>query len=219
MSLKPTPVSEKTAQYLNDLFSSEDDFLRNLRQEAAETGMPSISIGGVQGAFLQVMLRAMRARFVLEIGSLAGYSAITMARALPKRGKVVCMEYNPDYAAFIRRKADEAGLGDKIEIYVGDAKETLVNYIPQFGFDFVFIDADKPSYSEYLDLVYPLTRQGGIIAGDNALAWGFVAEDNPEFEPRNVKAIKDFNLALRNHQGLSACFVPIGDGMAMGVKL
>lgn len=219
MSLTPTQVTDDIAEYLATKFNSEDAFLQQLQHDAAAAGIPPISIGGIQGAFLQVLLKAMGAKYVLEIGSLAGYSALTMARVLPEGGKVVCMEYNPEFAAFIRRKADESGLGDKIEIHTGDAKETLRHYSPDFEFDFVFIDADKPGYAEYLSLTYPLVRKGGIIAGDNALAWGYVAEQEPSYEPENVRGIQNFNQALSQHTGLLACLVPTGDGMAMGVKL
>lgn len=219
MSLTPTQVTDKTADYIGSLFSSETDFLRKLQVDAAAEGIPPISIGGIQGAFLQVLLKAINARYVLEIGSLAGYSALTMAQVLPDDGKVVCMEFQPEFAAFIRKKADESGLGHNIEIIAGDAKESLRNYAPDFQFDFVFIDADKPGYGEYLGLTYPLVRQGGIIAGDNALAWGYIAEEHLDFEPENVRGIQRFNRALAQHPGLLSCLIPTGDGMAMGVKL
>lgn len=208
MSLTPTQVTDTIAEYLAEKFNSEDAFLEQLQHDAAAEGIPPISIGGIQGAFLQVLLRAMNAKYVLEIGSLAGYSALTMAKVLPEGGKVVCMEFNPDFAAFIRRKADEAGLGGKIEVHTGDAKETLRGYAPDFEFDFVFIDADKPGYTEYLSLTYPLVRKGGIIAGDNALAWGYVADEEPSFEPETVWGIQNFNQALSQHPGILACLVP-----------
>ncbi len=219
MSQQITPISEETEKYLIENFSSEDNFLQQILLESAAAGMPQISIGGIQGAFLQFLLKAIDAQHVLEIGSLAGYSAITMARALPPHGKVVCMEYNPDFAHFIAKKADEAGISSKIEVYAGDAKHILADYKPEFSFDFVFIDADKQGYEQYLQLVYPMVRKGGIIAGDNALAWGQIGEENPKVEANNVRALQAFNHALRTHPGLSSCLVPIGDGMAMGVKL
>lgn len=219
MAMTHTPVTTVINEYLNNGFSAEDDFLTQLKTDAANDGFPDIAIGGVQSAFLQVMLRSMNAKYVMEIGSLYGYSAIVMARALPDDGKVICFELQEKYCDYIRKKAEEAGVGHKIEVFSGNAKRVLKEYAPDFQFDFVFIDADKPSYSAYLELTYPLVRQGGIIAGDNCLAWGYVADTEFTFEPINVAAIQKFNQAIIDHPGLQHCFVPIGDGMAMGLKI
>lgn len=218
MAVKATYLNHELAQYINDNFSAEDAFLTALNRDAAANSIPDICIGGAQGAFLQLFLKAMNARFVLEIGSLAGYSAITMARALPEDGKVICLELNADFCAFIRRKAEAAGLQDKIIVYEGNAAAFLEAYHPDFSFDFIFIDADKPQYLKYLELSLPLLRKGGVIAGDNALAWGYVADTEPTYEPHNVLGIQQFNKAIANHPDLQSCFLPVGDGMVMGLK-
>lgn len=218
MAVKATYLTAELAQYIEENFSSEDAFLTQLNRDAAANSIPDICIGGAQGAFLQLFLKAMNARYVLEIGSLAGYSAITMARGLPDGGKVICLELNPAFCEFIRTKAQEAGLSDKITVYEGNAAEFLLKYTPDFMFDFVFIDADKPQYLKYLELSMPLLRAGGVIAGDNALAWGYVADSEPEFEPHNVKGIQQFNRAIADHPALTSCFLPVGDGMVMGLK-
>ena len=218
MAVKATYLTSKLANYIEDNFSSEDAFLTKLNTDAAANSIPDICIGGAQGAFLQLFLRSMNARYVLEIGSLAGYSAITMARALPEGGKVVCLELNPAFCDFIRQKAFEAGLQDKIEVHQGNAASFLATYNPPFTFDFIFIDADKPQYLQYLELSLPLLRSGGVIAGDNALAWGYVADESPDYEPHNVQGIQQFNRAIATHPELSSCFLPVGDGMVMGLK-
>ncbi len=218
MAVKATYLNHELAQYIEDNFSAEDAFLTALNRDAAANSIPDICIGGAQGAFLQLFLKAMSARYVLEIGSLAGYSAITMARALPEDGKVICLELNADFCAFIRRKAEEAGLQDKIIVYEGNAAAFLEEYHPDFSFDFIFIDADKPQYLKYLELSLPLLRKGGVIAGDNALAWGYVADTEPTYEPHNVLGIQQFNKAIANHPELQSCFLPVGDGMVMGLK-
>lgn len=215
--MKGTPLTEKIYDYLLENFSAEDDFLRSLNSEAQQLGMPPIQVAPEQLAFMQVMLRSMGAKNVLEIGSLAGYSSIGMARALPEGGKVVAFELNPAYADFIRRKAEEAGVADKIEIHVGDAKRILPDYKPEHPFDFVFIDADKSGYVTYLNLTVPLVRIGGLIVGDNALAWGQIADEDAQ--GNDVRGMQSFNKAISSHPQLQACLVPIGDGMAMGVKL
>lgn len=215
--MKGTPLTEKIYDYLLENFSAEDDFLRSLNSEAQQLGMPPIQVAPEQLAFMQVLLRSMGAKNVLEIGSLAGYSSIGMARALPEGGKVVAFELNPAYADFIRRKAEEAGVADKIEIHVGDAKRILPDYKPEQPFDFVFIDADKSGYVTYLNLTVPLVRTGGLIVGDNALAWGQIAD--ADAQGNDVRGMQSFNKAISSHPQLQACLVPIGDGMAMGVKL
>lgn len=214
-----TVISESVANYITRNFSSEDDFLRDLCSQAVERGMPDIAIAPEQTSFLQVMLKAMNARRVLEIGSLAGYSAIAMARALPGDGELIALELNPDYADFIRSKASEAGLSSVITVHSGKAKEFLEGFSPVEKLDFVFIDADKPNYSEYLRLVYPHVRKGGIICGDNCMAWGNIADDLTDFEPRNVHALQAFNRAVIDHPGLQHTFVPLGDGMTLGLKI
>jgi predicted O-methyltransferase YrrM len=219
MAQVPTLMNEKIAEYASKLFSAEDDFLKELLQEAQKAGIPPISIGGQQAAFLQTFLRAMQARSILEIGSLAGYSAIVMARVLPPDGHIYCLEINAEYAEFIRKQAQKASLQDKITVLQGPATQTLQALTLPNPLDFVFIDADKPSYKEYLELITPMLRPGGVIAGDNALAWGWVADQNPDFEPENVKGIQEFNAALAGHPAyMPACLVPIGDGMAMAVR-
>lgn len=218
MPVKATFLNEKLAHYIEENFSAEDDFLNNLCKEAAENDIPDICIGGAQGAFLQLFLRSMNAKYVLEIGSLAGYSAITMARALPDDGKVVCLELNPKFCDFIRRKAKEAGLDHKIEVHQGNAVTFLESFKPDFSFDFIFVDADKPNYSKYLELALPMLRSGGVIAGDNALAWGYVADKDSEYEPMNVSGIQNFNKTVAEHPELVSCMIPVGDGMVMGLK-
>lgn len=215
--MKGTPLTEDSYQYICDLFPAEDEFLRELNAEAETAGIPAIQISPEQLAFLQVFLRAMNARFVLEIGSLAGYSAIGMARALPEDAKVVCIEIEKRSVDFIHKKAEEAGLSHKIHLVNGNALDVLKDLEPGFLFDFVFIDADKPNYAAYLELSLPLTRKGGVIAGDNALAWGKIS-DLSNTEP-DVIGMQNFNRALSEHPQLQGCVVPVGDGMAMGVKL
>ena len=218
MATSITPVSLQIAEYLSNNFSAEDDFLSSLRKEAMAADIPAINISGEQGAFLQVLLLAMNAKYVLEIGSLAGYSAILMARALPSDGKVFCIEYNADYCDFIKRKAQQAGLSNVIEVHHGKGLDVLQTLLLEHPLDFVFIDADKPNYTNYLHAALPLLRAGGVVCGDNTLAWGEIANDTTNHEPANVHALQQFNQAMRNHPQLKSTLVPLGDGMTMGVK-
>jgi predicted O-methyltransferase YrrM len=212
---RSTPTTQELFEYIQRLFSAEDEFLEHLRHEALRAGMPEIWITPEQGAFLQVLLRAMQARFVLEIGTLAGYSAIMMARALPPDGKLLTLEREAERVAFAAQMVRAAGLAERIELHHADARQWLRSFRPTVPLDFVFIDADKASYSQYLELVLPLVRIGGIICADNALAWGEIASasDDPD-----VQALQEFNLRMATHPQLQSCLVPLGDGMVLGIR-
>ena len=219
MAILPTLLNDTIAEYAETIFSSETAFLKQLLIDAENEGIPPISIGGLQGSFLQTFIRTMNASTVVEIGSLAGYSALTMAMALPAGGKVYCFEINPDYAAFIEKKAEEAGLFDKISVIVGPALEMIPTIKFQSPIDILFIDADKPNYSRYFEALHPHIRSGGAVIGDNALAWGYIADDNPSFEPENVQGLQQFNALISGHSEYHpACLVPLGDGMAIAIK-
>lgn len=218
MAIVPTLMTEKIAEYAEKHFSSETPELSNLLNDAKASGIPEISIGGVQGAFLQSMIKLLQAKVIVEIGSLAGYSAITMALALENGGTVHCFERESAYCDFIASQAKSMGVEDRIVIHQGNAVETLQKF-DAGNIDIVFIDADKPSYVTYLDLLLPKVRSGGIIIGDNALAWGYVADESPDFEPENVRGIQLFNKKMQNHSDLySPCIIPLGDGMCMAIK-
>ncbi len=219
MSQRPTPVDDKLFEYLKENFSSEDEFLSKLVEEAIQEGIPNISISPEQGLFMQFMLKTINARSVVELGTLAGYSAITMARALPEGSKLITIENEFKHALFATRKVKEAGLEHIIEVQNSDALEFLKIYEPQEPFDFIFVDADKPNYARYLDILTPMLKIGGIFAADNAFAFGFVASSKPERNPEDVKSITGFNHYFRNHPQYSVCMVPVGDGIIMGVKL
>ena len=218
MAIIPTLMNESIADYAEKYFSAQSPALSALLADAESSEIPNISIGGVQGAFLQMMITVMQARTVIEIGSLAGYSAITMALAMKPGGIVHCFEKEPHYCAFIRRQAEICGMSDRIIVHEGDAIETL-SHIQLQEVDLVFIDADKPRYVDYMHAVIPMVKSGGIVIGDNALAWGNIADENPTFEPENVKGLQRFNQAMRMHPHLHPpCIVPLGDGMCISVK-
>ncbi len=216
MSLITTPVTEEIEFYLWRYFSAEDEFLYNLRMEAKEEGMPEISISPVQGLFLQMLIKSINARKVLEIGSLGGYSAITMARALTEEGILYAVEINKNYCEFIRKKSLQSGLSGKIKVINSSGNEFLHNLSDNEIFDFIFLDADKSGYIKYVNLSIPHLRKGGIIAADNALAMGKISDIS---EDENTKAIHNFNLFMINNQDFFTSLVPIGDGLTLGLKL
>ncbi len=214
--MKGTPLNDRLVDYMIDLFPSEDNLLRELLEEAERAGIPPIQISPEQGTFLGVFLRAIGARRVIEIGTLGGYSAIVMARALPEGGHVDTLEIDPLHADFARDQFRKAGLREKITLHLGAGVDLLERTLKgNEPYDFAFIDADKPSYVRYVDLLLPMMRPGGVIAGDNALAWGEVADERSDRE--DVQGIRAFNRYMADHPDIDATIVPVGDGMCIGV--
>lgn len=220
MSSLPTEITSETYTYLCKNFAKEDEFLQKLNEEAKALGIPDIRISADQAAFLRYMLKAVKAKNVLELGSLAGYSAISMARALPANGKLVAVELIEMHAKFIGRKAGEAGLRDIIHVENRTASDYLDSLCDEDIFDFVFIDADKERYIEYFDKSARHLKRGGIIAADNVLAFGYLTSDEiPEEEIEDVEAIRKFNDHIAGRKDFETSLVTIGDGLSLSLKL
>ncbi|MFC2131727.1 O-methyltransferase [Bacteroidota bacterium] len=222
MSSSQTEIIGQIADYINNNFSSEDDFLKQLKKDSLEQGFPDIAISSEQGAFLQFIMKAINAKNVLEIGSLAGYSAITMARVLPDGGKLIAVEKEKKFAEFIGEKVKQAGLDYKIELVNEDAIAFLKTFNPGYPLDFIFIDAEKPEYIDYFNLSVPHLRKGGIIAADNALAFGEVANPNPKdghHSAKDIIAIQEFNRKVKNNKDFFTILLPVGDGLLLSFKL
>ncbi len=205
-------------EYAETLLAREDALLRELREEIARRGLPRIHIAPAQGRLLQVLLRAVGARNVLEIGTLGGYSAIWMARALPPDGRLVTLELEEERAAFAREYVRRAQLATVVEVRLGPAADTLRRLVSageEGSFDACFIDADKESYPAYLHWARRLVRAGGLILADNAFRAGRVLEEPAPDE--GTAAIQQFNRMLARDAGLAATLVPIGDGLAVAV--
>lgn len=213
-------VNKDLNEYLKLYSSSEDAFLNNLRKEGKKNKIPDIAISPEQGSFLQFFINSINAKYILEIGTLAGYSAITMAKALPEKGKLISIETNAYNANFANKKVQEANLSDTITIINENALNFLPTYTPDFLFDLIFLDADKENYIKYLNMLLPLLRTGGILAADNAFAFGLINEkDDSKIESTKILDIRKFNKVFINHPDfVSTTIVPVGDGIIMGVK-
>lgn len=220
MSSKNKYVNQDIYDYLKEKSSSEDDFLKNLRKTAKKNKIPDIAISPEQGSFLQFYLNAIKAKNVLEIGTLAGYSAITMARALPADGKLITIETNQYNAQYAKERISESDVSEKIEIINANAIEFLKDYETQTKFDFIFLDADKENYIEYVDLLLPLLIDGGTLAVDNSFAFGLINEkDDSKIESESIYRIREFNnFFIENPNFFPVTIVPVGDGMIMGIK-
>ena len=213
MSKSSTPVDDRLFAFIAQSTIAEDTLLRDLRRAAAVAGLPEIHIAPEQAAFLQIVLRASRAKDVVEVGTLGGYSAIAMARGLPADGRLITCEIEPRHAEFAREwiaKSDQRG---KIDVRLGDAAATLAGLAAESA-DAIFIDADKPGYVVYLQHAMRILRKGGLLLADNVLASGEVAHGA---SPTAV-AMRSFVAAARAAPGLRSVIVPLGDGCLFGVK-
>ena len=208
----------KQAQtYVDGLFAAEDVALRGALRRIERAGMPPISISASEGKLLQVLARAAGARRILEVGTLGGYSAIWLARALPPGGKLVTLEIDESHAAVARENLRHAGLGKRVDVRVGPALR-LMRQMAAGGerpFDLVFLDADKDEYPGYLRLAYHLTRPGGLILADNALGRALGG--------RPGNGVIRCNAIAARHRGLASVVVPVlgkgSDGLLVCVKL
>jgi predicted O-methyltransferase YrrM len=187
---------EDVDRYINQLFAPPDPALDAALEAAAQAGMPQIQVSANLGKLLYLLAKLAGARRILELGTLAGYSTIWMARALPDGGRLTSLEYNPNHAGVARDNIARAGLLEKVEIMVGPALQTLPELHKRGSepFDMVFIDADKNNYPAYLDWALRLTRPGGLILGDNVVREGRILdEDSPD---QALQGARTFNSAL-----------------------
>ena len=207
-------MSDRAGDYISGLFSAEDELLSALREEADRTGLPPIAISADEGRLLQVLLTSIGARRVLEVGTLGGYSAICMARALPPGGRLLSIEIDEKHAAFARRYVDRAGLTDRIEVRLGRALDVLPSLDGE-RFDAIFLDADKEPLPTYLDWSLRLVRPGGLIIADNAL-WGGRVYEQDESDDR-TRAVREFNRRLSTDPRVLGIIVPTHDGVAVAV--
>lgn len=211
----PTGADARLHGYIAELFCAEDELLAELREELEERGFPTIQVPAITGKTLQVLVRAAGARKILEVGTLGGYSAIWMGRALPADGELVTLEKSPEHAALAREFVERAGLDGKVSIRVGDARELLPEVDPDGSFDAVFLDADKESYPLYLEEAERLLGPGGLVLADNALWKGKVLDGGGSDADRGIR---EFNRLLSESPAFTAIILPVGDGVAVGVK-
>ena len=169
-------VDERVEAYAEERTTPVGELFERLAEETrAETSAPQMMVGRIEGQFLARLVRLSGARRILELGTFTGYSSISMASALPDDGRIITCDIDPEATAIARRYMDESGHGDKIEIRLGPALETIEAL--EGPFDLVFIDADKPSYRDYYEATLPLLAKDGVIIADNVLWSGRVAEE------------------------------------------
>jgi caffeoyl-CoA O-methyltransferase len=209
------PMTDGLSAYVARLGAREHPALRHCRDETAELPMAVMQIGPDQGAFMALLAKLIGARRYLEIGTFTGYSALSVALALPADGKAICCDVSKEYTDKAREYWKEADVASKIDLRLGPALETLDAMIAaeEQPFDFAFIDADKTNYDGYYERVLRLLRTGGLIALDNMLWSGAVADPNDN--DATTSALRALNAKIHADERVDMAIVTVGDGVML----
>jgi len=216
MSTRTIELDDRLYDYLVDVSVREHEAQRRLRERTADMEDAMMQIAPEQGQFMALLVRLIGARRTLEIGTFTGYSALSVALALPPDGRIVACDVSTDYTDIAGPFWREAGVADKIDLRIAPALETLDALIaegPDNDFDFAFIDADKENYDGYYERCLRLVRPGGLIAIDNVLWTGSVID--PAKDDADTNAIRALNAKLKTDERVDISLVPIGDGLTL----
>ena len=212
-------LTDHLYKYLVDHSVREHPVLAELRAETAKLPHAGMQIGSDQGQFMALLAKLMGARRCIEVGVFTGYSSLSVALALPPDGRIVACDVSEEWTAVARRYWEKAGVAKKIDLRLGRATTTLDRMLAEEGegrYDFAFIDADKTSYLEYYERCLRLVRANGLIAVDNTLWSGDVA-DSSNTKPDTV-ALRAFNDALHRDERVDLALLPLGDGVTLARK-
>ncbi len=219
MATKTLGLDERLYQYLLSVSLREPEILRQLRQETARLPAANMQIAPEQGQFLALLVKLLKAKKTIDIGVFTGYSSLVVALALPSDGKVIACDVSEEYTSIARRYWQQAGVIDKIDLRIAPALVTLEQLLAakEAGtFDFIFIDADKSNYDNYYELALQLVRPGGLIAIDNVLWSGQVAD--PQIQDNRTNAIRALNEKLHQDERVTISMLAIADGLTLAMK-
>jgi len=212
--VRSVPLTDALYDYVVEVGVRETRVQRELRAATARLPMAGMQIGPDQAAFLQLLIRLTRARRCLEIGTFTGYSALSMALALPPGGRIVCCDVSEEWTALAQRFWNKAGVARKIDLHIAPALQTLAGLKGKF--DLAFIDADKPNYWKYYERCLGLVRSGGLIAVDNTLWSGAVIDRRKQSD--NTRALRAFNRRIFKDKRVDIALLAIGDGLTLALK-
>ncbi|MEA5598488.1 class I SAM-dependent methyltransferase [Rivularia sp. UHCC 0363] len=219
MSKQTLRLENNLYQYLLSVSIREPEALTKLRQETASHPRNVMQISPEQGQFMALLMQLIGAKKTLEIGVFTGYSSLVVALALPPEGKIVACDVSEEYTSIARSYWEQAGVAHKIDLRIAPAIATLDQLIAEGEtdtFDFAFIDADKSSYDDYYERALKLVRPGGLIAIDNVLWSGQVAD--PQIQDNRTKKIRALNEKIHQDQRVTISMIPIGDGLTLARK-
>jgi caffeoyl-CoA O-methyltransferase len=210
MARMKTQVTQELADYLAR-HARQDEVLARVERETAELPNAMMATTPDEAALLTMLARLVGARRALEIGTFTGYGAISIARGLAEGGSLTCLEVSDEYAEIARRNIESAGLADRVEIVVGPADETLRGMPDEPSFDFVFIDADKPGYPTYYDLVVPRLVEGGLLLLDNVFLGGRVVSPSDD----RTRIMDELNDRVTADERVDSVMILVADGLTL----
>jgi predicted O-methyltransferase YrrM len=219
MTTRTLSVTDDIHRYLVEHSVREHPLLAKLRQVTASMPNAQMQIGPEQGQFMALLARLIGARRCIEVGVFTGYSSLAVALALPEDGRIVACDVSEEWTTIARNFWREAGVQHKVELKLQPAAKTLEELLAAGGangYDFAFIDADKPAYGTYYELLLKLVRPGGLITVDNTLWSGDVA--NPAKNDANTVAMREFNDRLHRDERIDLSLLPVGDGLTLARK-
>jgi predicted O-methyltransferase YrrM len=219
VSNKTFTMSDTLTAYMQKVSLREPDVLTRLREETSQQSMAMMQIAPEQGQFMQLLVKALGIRRAIEVGVFTGYSALCVALAMPDDGRIVACDVSTEWTDIARRYWKDAGVDHKIELRIAPAVETLDTLIGEQlenKFDFAFIDADKAGYKDYYERALVLIRPGVLIAIDNTLWNGNVADESNQTE--STQAIRDLNRHIHADERVDISLLPIGDGLTLALK-
>jgi predicted O-methyltransferase YrrM len=218
MSLRSL-LPEAVENYVSAVATRETALQKRLREETATMSGAGMQIGADEGALLALLVRLIGARRALEIGTYTGYSSLAVAMALPANGKLICCDINDEWTQVARRYWREAGLANTVELRLAPAADTLQDLLRNPGhgsFDFAFVDADKEGYDGYYEGCLKLVRTGGLMAFDNTLWSGRVADESNN--DKDTVALRALNAKVRDDSRVDSCLLTVGDGVLLARK-
>jgi predicted O-methyltransferase YrrM len=219
MSNESLSLAGDLYRYYREITLREDELLRRLREETSQMPKAQMQIAPEQGQFFSLLIQVLNARRTLELGVFTGYSSICIARALPHDGRIIACDISEEWTSVARRYWEEAGVAEKIDLRLAPAIETLDGLLESgqvYTFDFAFIDADKSNYDIYYERCLRLVRTGGVIAIDNVLWSGKVADTN--VNDADTLALRTLNTKLNKDERVSLSVLPIADGVTLALK-
>jgi O-methyltransferase len=217
--VRPTPLTDKLYEYSLAVGLREPEVFRELREETGKLADGEMQIAPEQGPLLAMLVQMLGAKHCLEIGTFTGYSALWVASTLPADGKLICCDVSEEFTALARKYLVKAGVAGKIDLRMAPALVTLEQLKSEGKtnfFDYAFIDADKVNYDAYYEACLNLVRPGGLIAIDNTLWDGKVAD--AKVNDADTVAIRNLNAKIHGDNRVSLCFLPFADGLTLALK-
>jgi caffeoyl-CoA O-methyltransferase len=203
--------------YLVEAYQPEDEVLREIRERSQRAGLPDIQVAGLDARHLEVLARLSGARRAVEVGTLGGYSGVSLLRGMAPDGTLDTCEIEPVHARVAEESFRKSGFGERARVHLGPAEESLARLEKEGPFDLCFVDADKESYPQYLDWAARALRRGGVLIADNVFLFGHLADQGPPTP--SLQAMRAFHDRLARGGEFRATVLPTGEGLSVAVRI